>query len=497
MKKSVLFLLIFAVISVSCVKQIQTDKRFLRGVWIATVGNIDWPRERGLSAEEQQRQLTAILDEVKRYNMNAVILQVRPTADAFYRSEYEPYSYWLSGVQGEEPGYDPLQFAVEECHKRGLLLHVWLNPYRINNNTKSWNSYAANHIINTHSEWTVDYGDGKYFNPGLQSVRDYTCKVVKDIVERYDIDAIHFDDYFYPYKIAGVEFPDDSTFARYPRGFTDKADWRRDNVNLIIKELSATIKGVKPYVEFGISPFAIWRNREDDPRGSDTNGTSNYDGLYADILLWQKEGWIDYVMPQLYFSIGYPIADYAKLADWWSANTYGTMLYVGLAPYKVNKQSKDKEWRSSQQIFKQIDRNMRDPNIKGEVFFSAKQIFDNKLFKEEKRFRSEEYRYKTISPENVRIPRIISAAPSGLSVEKVDGNKMRFKWERGQNAKRFVLYRFGKKEVEDIDKPQHIIEVTGLTEVVIKCSEGEFKKYRYGVTSLSPTHSESSIVYFN
>jgi uncharacterized lipoprotein YddW (UPF0748 family) len=479
-------------------KYIQSNKRFLRGVWVATVANIDWPTERGLSVEEQKQEMIKILDDTKAHNMNTVVFQIRPTADAFYDSNYEPYSYWITGKQGKNPGYDPLQFVVDECLKRGLYLHVWLNPYRINNNTKSWNQYSKNHIINTHPEWVVNYGDGKYFNPGLDEVREFTCKVVKDIVTKYDIDAIHMDDYFYPYKIKDKEFPDDKTFANNPRGFNNKADWRRNNVNLIIKEINETIKSVKPYVEFGISPFAIWRNKKEDPRGSDTTGMSNYDGLYADILLWQKKGWVDYVLPQLYFYIGYEVADYAVLADWWSENTYGANLYVGLAPYRVDKKAKDKQWRTSRQLLKQMDRNMLDPNIKGEIFYSAKQVFKNPQVEIKKRLTREEYKYKTISPENNRIERIEAEIPTGLSMETVDDNHVKLHWKRGKNAKRFVIYKLEKNKPVHLDHSGYnILDVTGLSETVILCRQGDFKKYRFGITSLSPSHSESSIAYFN
>jgi uncharacterized lipoprotein YddW (UPF0748 family) len=321
--------------------------------------------------------------------------------------------------------------------------------------------------------------------------------VVREIVANYDIDAIHMDDYFYPYKIAGVEFPDEDTFAKYPRGFTDKEDWRRNNVNLLVREIDETIKSVKPWVEFGISPFAIWRNKAEDPRGSDTRGMSNYDGLYADILLWQKEGWIDYVLPQLYFYIGYPIADYAILADWWSKYNYGANVYAGLAPYRVSKKSKDKAWQSSKEIVKQIDRNMTDPNIKGEIYFSAKSIFDRPEVDLQKRLTTHEYRYLTISPENNRIERIEPENPLAVAMKPAGDGSVKLSWQRGENAKRFVVYKLRRGKAVSLDNPENIVAVTGLTEVVLPFSAKEGKKYRYGVTALSPSHTESAIVYFN
>lgn len=467
-------------------------KRQLRGVWIATVANIDWPSKRGLSADTQKEEMVKMLDEVASYNMNTIVFQIRPTADAFYKSKYEPWSHWLTDKQGEDPGYDPLQFAIDECHKRGMYIHVWLNPYRVNNDTTRMTEYDKEHIRFKHPEWFVTYGKAEYFNPGLDEVRQFANNVVADIVTNYDIDAIHMDDYFYPYKIAGQEFPDEATFKAYPRGFTDKEEWRRDNVNKIICEINQTIKSIKPWVEFGISPFAIWRNDKEDPRGSKTKGgTTNYDGLYADILKWQQEKWIDYVLPQLYFNIGYEIADYAILADWWSKYNYGANVYAGLAPYRVNKTAKQKAWHSPKELVRQIQRNAKDPNLKGEIYFSAKSLFSPKVDLKKRLIRNE-YKYLTLSPENPRVLRIEAEAPCTL-VSSVDasGKQIKLSWERGKDAKRFVVYAFPQNKQIDENDPQYIVKVTGLTEADIPYNS----KYRYAVSALSPSHTESSLVY--
>ena len=257
--------------------------------------------------------------------MNAVILQVRPTADAFYPSELEPWSRYLTGTPGKapKPFYDPLQFWIDECHKRGMELHAWLNPYRVAQNAKE--PLAANHIAFQHPDWILEYGGKLYFDPGLPQTREFVTKVVKDIVTRYDVDAIHFDDYFYPYPLT-EEFPDTTSFKIYNRAFLpeNKADWRRENVDILIEMLSDTIKAVKPWVKFGISPFGVWRNLTDDPRGSDTKaGTTNYDQLYADVIKWQEKGWIDYLLPQLYWQIGHSSVDFEILANWWKDYAYG------------------------------------------------------------------------------------------------------------------------------------------------------------------------------
>lgn len=476
----------------------QPNKRALRGVWIATVANIDWPSQQALPIEEQQKQMIQLLDNLMAHHLNTIIFQIRPTADAFYKSQYEPSSHWLTGLQGTDIGYDPLQFTIDECHKRGINIHVWLNPYRVNNDTTLYNTYAENHIQHQHPEWFVNYGKARYFNPGLDEVRAFVCEVVKDIVSHYDIDAIHMDDYFYPYKIAGEEFPDSLTFAQHPRGFTDKADWRRNNVNMIIREINETIKATKPWVEFGISPFAIWRNKTEDPRGSATKAMTNYDGLYADILLWQKEGWIDYVVPQLYFNIGYEIADYAILADWWSKYNYGANLYVGLAPYRVSKKAKQKQWHSSKELIRQVKRNKTDPNIKGEIYFSAKSLFSPTV-DIEKRLRKKEYKTISLVPENNRIARIEPENPLNASIEIMyTENKIRLSWERGKASKRFVIYKLRRDEPVNLDNPENIVAVTGLTEIVLPYKNNrELTKYRYAITSLSPTHTESALVLFD
>ncbi|MDR3287592.1 MAG: family 10 glycosylhydrolase [Prevotellaceae bacterium] len=457
------------------------NKRALRGVWIATVANIDFPTKPGLSVEKQKEEMIFLLDKVKSHNMNTIILQIRPAADAFYNSQLEPSSRWLTGKQGADVGYDPLQFAIDECHKRGLYIHAWINPFRITGDTILNKTFAKNHIIHRHPEWTISYRKEKFFNPGLDEVREFTCRVVKDIVSNYDIDALHVDDAFYPWVVKEQEFPDSRTFAKYPRGFTNREDWRRNNVNLLVQEISKTIKSIKPWVEFGISPSGV--------------STHNYNSLYADVSLWQKEGWIDYVLPQLYFNIGFSAADYAVWIDWWAKNDYGTIVYAGLAPYKVSKQAKQTAWHTSEEIIRQINLNRKYPNLKGEVFFSAKAIFKNPAVDLEERLRTNEYKTLSISPENNRIARIEPENPLNVSMQITDGKNILLKWERGKNAKRFVIYKFEKDKPIDIDNPTSIIEVTGLTEIILRDMVKDLQKYRFAVTSLSPTHTESTVVF--
>lgn len=351
----------------------QAPKFEFRAVWVATVNNIDWPSKPGLSTVEQKQEITDILNMHQVLGMNAVILQVRPTADAFYSSPIEPWSRYLTGVPGKapEPFYDPLQFWIDECHKRGMELHAWLNPFRVAQNANE--PLAGNHIAFQHPDWFVKYGNLLYFDPGLPESREFITQVVKDIVMRYDVDAIHFDDYFYPYPLA-YDFPDSASFAKYGRNFSpeNKAGWRRENVDIVIKMLCDTIKATKPWVKFGISPFGVWRNKSDDPRGSNTQaGTTNYDHLYADIIKWLENGWIDYCLPQIYWQIGHPQADFEMLANWWQNNAFGRAMYIGHAVYKSDTESAVTQWRQPGELPGQIKMLRKMQGIEGSAFYSS------------------------------------------------------------------------------------------------------------------------------
>lgn len=299
----------------------------MRAAWIPTVFRNQYAQ---MTTEELQNFFRSKLDQLKEMGVNAVFFQVRSEADAWYYSPYEPWSRFLSKQQGvsPEPFWDPLAFMIDECHQRCMELHAWINPYRASTNRSQ--SLARNHPYYKHPEWFVHYEDLLLFNPALQSVRDYTCRVVADIVSRYDIDGLHMDDYFYPYPKAGVPFPDQEDYRRMgePRGL-GIGDFRRENVNLLIKQVHRTVKSIKPYVRFGVSPFGIYRNEKSDPTGSKTNGLQNYDDLYADILLWDQMHWVDYIAPQLYWHMGHKLADYTELAYWWGENIKNAQYYIG------------------------------------------------------------------------------------------------------------------------------------------------------------------------
>lgn len=352
------------------------SKPEFRGVWVATVDNIDWPSRGNYNSDSQKAEFIRLLDFHKSNGMNAMIVQIRPVTDAFYPSPFEPWSEFLTGSQGKAPSpyYDPLAFMVEETHKRGMEFHAWMNPYRAVFNIGR-SSIAANHITRTNPDWFLTYGDKRYFDPGNKEAQQYLVNVVKDVVSRYAIDAIHFDDYFYPYSIPGREFPDYGTYKQYGNGLK-KEDWRRSNTDSIIRLLSVAIKKENPKCQFGISPFGVWRNMDKDSiNGSNTRaGQTNYDDLYADILLWLKKGWIDYVAPQIYWEFEHKAAPFQVILDWWSKNSYGKNCYIGLAMYKAGSNN---YWRDDTQLPRQIEAIRRAPNVQGMIFFSSRSFEKN------------------------------------------------------------------------------------------------------------------------
>jgi uncharacterized lipoprotein YddW (UPF0748 family) len=474
-------------------------KREMRAVWIATVANIDWPSKSCLSVDMQKGEMLELFDLAKAYHLNTVIFQVRPSADAFFPSKMEPWSQWLTGKQGQapDPYYDPLEFAIEEGRKRGLEIHLWLNPYRAVVDTAKA-SISDDNLIHQHPEWFVTYGKARYFNPGLPETRNHVATVVADLLKRYDVDALHFDDYFYPYRIAGEKFPDQKTFEKYPRGFApdEKDNWRRDNVDLIIEELHDTIESINPKVAFGISPFGVWRNQSADPRGSATRaGQTNYDDLYANILKWQEQGWIDYVTPQIYWHIGKEVADYAILADWWSRNAFGCRLYIGQAFYRIDRNSKVREWRSSRQILKQIELNRTYPNIDGSMFFSAKSLRSNPRHLKEKLLKKS-FRYEAVPPVNPGVEQETSGVPKDASIE-LKGDSIHMSWKPGRNNETFVIYKFRRGKAASIGNAENIVTVTGARELTMKANRKNCpRKYYFVITAMSHTNMESAAEYF-
>lgn len=353
----------------------------MRGMWLATVGGRDWPTRAGLRASEQRAELIEHLDTAVRHGLNTVILQVRPTADALWPSAYEPWSQYLSGSQGRDPGWDPLGTAVKEAHARGLELHAWFNPYRVSVHDDPAH-LVPSHPARKHPEWVVPYGGKLYYNPGLPEVRAFVQDAMMDAVEKYAVDGVHFDDYFYPYPVAGRSFDDAGTYSTYGGGFATRAAWRRDNIDRLVRETAARVKKVRPAARFGVSPFGVWRNAATDAKGSDTRaGVQTYDDLHADTRKWVREGWIDYIVPQLYWNIGLDVADYAKLLPWWAEVARGsrTRLYIGEALYKAGDPEQPAAWQDPAELSRHLTLAQDHPEVGGHVFFSANDVAANRL----------------------------------------------------------------------------------------------------------------------
>ncbi|QWU14791.1 Uncharacterized lipoprotein YddW, UPF0748 family [Paenibacillus sophorae] len=346
----------------------------MKGVWISSIFNLDWPSASSIGKiDQQKKEFNSLLDKLKAIGFNAVFVQVRPSGDSLYPSTLVPWSKVLTGTQGKDPGYDPLHFMIDAAHERGMQFHAWFNPFRAATDA-STASLAANHVAKVHPEWIVK-ADGKlYINPGIPEARQSIIDTVLEVVRGYSIDGVHLDDYFYP----SPSFDDDSTFNTYnTNNIASKADWRRDNINDFVRELGVQIHRLKPEVSYGISPFGVWRNIKMDSTGSDTTaGVSAYDDIYADVRTWIKQGWIDYVAPQIYWSLSYDTARYDKLVEWWvnEVRNTGVKLYIGQAAYKVGAANQSAEWQSGEQIINQLKFNDKYAEVQGSIMFRANDI---------------------------------------------------------------------------------------------------------------------------
>ncbi|MBC6996400.1 family 10 glycosylhydrolase [Neolewinella lacunae] len=357
----------------------NAPERELRGVWMATVLNIDYPQNPTTDAATLQADFRSQLYRLRQAGMNAIFVQVRPAADALYPSVHAPWSEWLTGVQGRAPvsNFDPLAYMIETAHAQGIELHAWINPYRVAMTLDS-TRFAANHLYHRHRDWIRSYGGRRYLDPGLPAVRAHLGEVIDELITKYDLDGIHFDDYFYPYPVPGVDFPDQQTYRTYGYG-RSLADWRRDNVNTFIAETHRRIKAAKPWMYFGVSPFGVWRNQAQDPvNGSPTNaGATSYDGLYGDALAWARAGTVDYLLPQIYWSMDHPAASYRTLVSWWTTHVPpGPDLYIGHAAYKAGTDP-DPAWTGTEELPRQVAHLRQLPRPKGSVFFSSKSLLNN------------------------------------------------------------------------------------------------------------------------
>ncbi|SHH06164.1 Uncharacterized lipoprotein YddW, UPF0748 family [Flavobacterium fluvii] len=443
-------------------EKIINPKNEFRAVWIATVANIDWPKSNIDPVEKQKADYLEILDVYKKMNYNAVIVQIRSSGEAFYPTELAPWSRYLTGKEGKAPSpyFDPLEWMINEAHARGFEFHAWLNPYRATMDTKT-ETLSLNHDFNKHRNWMIKYGEsGKekyYYDPGLPEVQNHLTNVVEEVVQKYDIDAIHFDDYFYPYKVPGETFNDRASFSKYGNGLKLE-DWRRANVDSLVKRVSHTIKECKPWVQFGISPFGVWRNKSVDPKGSDTeSGQTNYDDLYANPMTWMENKWIDYLVPQLYWSMGHPKASYSKLLKWWSENSKNTAIYIGNGTYKINNDT-DKRWDNPLEIPNQIDLTRSYKNIQGNAFFSAK-WFVNKNQKVTQILMENQYRYPALPYAVPQLKQIVIDSPLLNTFEKDTVNStFTFKYPLNSKIRYLMVYRAKRAGRIDTNDPSQIID---------------------------------------
>lgn len=474
-------------------------KRELRGVWVATVSNIDFPKKGTPNSVAQKEQWKKLIERLKKNGFNAVFMQVRPAGDAFYESEFIPWSAYLNGKQGQAPVpyYDPMKFMIDITHECGMEFHAWLNPYRATADLDTA-SLSAWHVFNTHRDWVVRYGTRFYLNPGLPPVRQHINAVVREIVEKYDVDGIHFDDYFYPYKVGNQEFPDSLTFQQYGRRYGSIQDWRRHNVDTLIEQLSQTIKVLKPNAVFGISPFGVWRNRSDDPLGSNTRaGQRSYDDLYADILKWLKNDWIDYVAPQIYWHIGFPVADYVELLNWWRMNSYDQTLLIGHAAYKVA-DNPDPAWQDPSQIPQQLRLNRATDDVKGSIFFSTTSVLTNPLGLAD----SLEHRYFNYPALLPTMKQEAAPTPAPPVLKRIRGKQqgvqVKWKWDKSKlnpflPPDYYVIYRFDGPRVGNLNDPRNILTISSLNGDQCKYLDRtpiENNIYTYVVTAVNRYHME-------
>ena len=470
----------------------QGQKREFRGAWIQCVNG----QFQGMGTEKMQQTLTYQLNELQKDGVNVIIFQVRPECDALYESKIEPWSRFLTGKQGQAPRpyWDPLQWMITECHKRGMELHAWINPYRAK--TKTTKELASNHIAVRKPLNCFSYDDLFILNPGIAENRDYICEVAKDIVSRYDIDGIHMDDYFYPYPVKGESIPDAEQFRQFNNGIRDIEDWRRYNVNLFIEQFYKMVHDTKPWVKVGISPFGIYRNKKSSDIGSNTNGTQNYDDLYADILLWINNGWLDYNVPQIYWEIGNKYADYDTLIRWWSQYASKRPLIIGEDVERTVKH-RDPRDLNSHQLPAKMRLHRQLPAVKGSVLWYAKAVVDN-VGNYGTALRNNYWRYPALQP---AMPFISDKSPKKVRKVKpiwtADGYVLFWTAPKGKDwrdeAAKYVVYRFAKNEKINIDDHTKIVAITQQPFYKLPYQDGK-ERFTYVITALNRLQNESKIV---
>lgn len=487
-----LFLMVFLLLVAG--SSYAQQKREFRGAWIQCVNG----QFQGIGTRKMQQTLTYQLNELQKMGVNAIIFQVRPECDALYQSNIEPWSRFLTGQQGRapQPYWDPLQWMIEQCHQRGMELHAWINPYRAK--TKGTVEVTMNHVSVAHPERCFMYEGLTILNPGIPANRDYICQVARDIVTRYDVDGIHMDDYFYPYPVAGKQIPDNEQYRMYNNGFSNIGDWRRNNVNLFIKQFYETVHNAKPWVKVGISPFGIYRNKYNSSIGSNTNGLQNYDDLYADVLLWVNNGWLDYCAPQIYWEIGNRAADYDTLIRWWNQYCGNRPLYIG-EDVERTVQNADPAYPSRNQQNAKYLLHQQMNNVNGTVLWYAKAAVDN-IGNYATNLRLNYWHHPALQPLMPFIDDKAPGKPRKVKVVKTNDGPVLFwtepkakseKWD--DKAVKYVVYQFAKGEKVNTDDPSHIVAITYNTYYRLPYINGR-NKFTYVVTALDRMENESKAV---
>jgi uncharacterized lipoprotein YddW (UPF0748 family) len=465
-------------------------KREFRAAWVATVTNLDWPTTPGADPQVQKNQLITMLDQLKANGISAVVFQVRPECDALYQSSLEPWSYWLTGQQGRAPNpfYDPLEFAVAEAHKRGMELHAWFNPYRAERSVGNY-TLASNHVVVQHPDWVIQIGTLKFLDPGLPLVREFDARVITDVVRRYDVDGIHMDDYFYPYPPNQITNQDAGTFSSYPRGFTNVADWRRDNVNLLIQMIHDSVQAVKPHVKIGMSPFGIWKSGT--PSG--IVGMSSYSEIYCDPIAWLQKQTIDYLTPQLYWAIGGG-QDYSRLMPWWADSTaaYGRHFYPGKAAYRIS------SWSASE-MPNQLRLDRANPKVGGTVFFRANNGINDNLRGFADSLKGNLYQYPALHPVMAWKDTIAPYPPRGIRYATLyPGGPFAIQWDlpiaraNDDTACRYAIYRFDHSpSAAELADPRNLASIEGRRYVIPQLASSGGKPIYYTVTALDRNYNES------
>ena len=488
-KHLIISLIALMFLNMSVMSQNVNPKREFRGAWIQAING----QFRGKSTADVQQMLTNQLNALQEAGINAIIFQVRPEADALYASNIEPWSRYLSGTQGQAPNpyWDPMAWMIEECHKRNMEFHAWINPYRAKTSASAQTD--PKHVTNQHPEWFIPYNNQLFFNPALPECRAYIRQVLTDIITRYDVDALHMDDYFYPYPANGQDFPDEADYQRLGAStFANKGDWRRHNVNVLIEEIHQLVRELKPWVQFGVSPFGIYRNQKSDPLGSDTNGLQNYDDLYADILLWARNGWIDYNIPQIYWHVGHPAADYGKLVDWWAKHAENRPLYIGQSILNTV-QNADPQNPNQHQMPLKMTLQRRYQTVQGSCQWYTQNIVEN-VGNYADLLKQVYHKYPAIIPAYTFMDKKAPKKAAKLAVIQTDDGPV-LMWTpptaktEMDKAVQYVVYRFVKGEPVDLDDPSHILAITRNT--YLNVSAANPGQYVFVVTALDRLHNES------